>query len=95
MDARTGYFSLQFIQCDERYNQTCLKVKSDHGRVLDLHMGKMVLFIFVMLMTAALTHMLTFNYLRRRRSLESRVSKGLKERKFYCLYQPLNPIEHD
>ena len=93
MDARTGYFSLQFIQCDERYNQTCLKVKSDHGRVLDLHMGKMVLFIFVMLMTAALTHMLTFNYLRRRRSLESRVSKGLKERKFYCLYQPFVNLE--
>ncbi len=69
MDARTGYFSLQFILCDERYTSTCLQVKSDHGRVLDLHLGKLVLFVFVMLMTAALTHMITFNYLRRRRSL--------------------------
>ena len=93
MDAHTGYFSLQFIQCDERYNHTCLKVKSDHGRVLDLHMGKLVLFVFAMIMTAALTHMLTFNYLRRRRSLESRVSKGLKEHKFYCLYQPFVNLE--
>ena len=93
MDARTGYFSLRFILCDERYTNTCLKVRSDHGRVLDLHMGKIVLFVFAMLMTAALTHMLTFNYLRRRRSLESRVSKGLKEHKFYCLYQPFVDLQ--
>ncbi|OJF67868.1 cyclic diguanylate phosphodiesterase [Alteromonas sp. V450] len=85
---RTSYFSLQFIKCDERYTNTCLKVRSDNGRVLDIHMGKLVLFVCVMLMTAALTHMLTFNYLRRRRSLESRVSKGLKEHRFFCLYQP-------
>ena len=45
MDARTGYFSLRFILCDERYTNTCLKVRSDHGRVLDLHMGKIVLFV--------------------------------------------------
>lgn len=88
MEARTGYFSLQFILCDERYTNTCLKVKSDHGRVLDLHTGKIVLFVFAMLMTVALTHMLVFNYLRRRRSLESRVNKGLKEHEFYSLYQP-------
>ena len=93
MDARTGYFSLRFILCDERYTNTCLKVRSDHGRVLDLHMGKIVLFVFAMLMTAALTHMLTFNYLRRRRSLESRGSKGLKEHKFYCLYQPFVDLQ--
>jgi len=93
MDARTGYFSLRFILCDERYTNTCLKVRSDHGRVLDLHMGKIVLFVFAMLMTAALTHMLTFNYLRRRRSLEPRVSKGLKEHKFYCLYQPFVDLQ--
>jgi len=83
-----GYLSLQFFRCDERYTKTCLKVESDHGRVIDLHMGKIVLFVFVMFMTAALTHMLTFNYLRRRRSLESRVYKGLREHSFYCLYQP-------
>ena len=93
MDARTWYFSLRFILCDERYTNTCLKVRSDHGRVLDLHMGKIVLFVFAMLMTAALTHMLTFNYLRRRRSLESQVSKGLKEHKFYCLYQPFVDLQ--
>lgn len=93
MNARTGYFSLQFILCDERYNNTCLKVKSDHGRVLDLHSGKIVLFVFAMLMTAALTHMVMFNYLRRRRSLESRVSKGLKEHKFYSLYQPFVDLD--
>ena len=93
MDARTGYFSLRFILCDEPSTNTCLKVRSDHGRVLDLHMGKIVLFVFAMLMTAALTHMLTFNYLRRRRSLESRVSKGLKEHKFYCLYQPFVDLQ--
>ncbi|WP_394220632.1 EAL domain-containing protein [Alteromonas gracilis] len=85
---RASFFSLQFMQCDERYTKTCLKVKSDQGRVIDLHMGKIVLFVFIMLMTAALTHMLSFNYLRNRRSLESRVSKGLREHKFYCLYQP-------
>ena len=93
MNARTGYFSLQFILCDERYNNTCLKVKSDHGRVLDLHSGKIVLFVFAMLMTAALTHMVMFNYLRRRRSLESRVSKGFKEHKFYSLYQPFVDLD--
>ena len=93
MNARTGYFSLQFILCDERYNNTCLKVKSDHGRVLDLHSGKIVLFVFTMLMTAALTHMVMFNYLRRRRSLESRVSKGFKEHKFYSLYQPFVDLD--
>lgn len=93
MDARTGYFSLQFILCDERYTSTCLQVKSDHGRVLDLHLGKLVLFVFVMLMTAALTHMITFNYLRRRRSLESRVSKGLREHRFYSLYQPFVDLQ--
>ncbi|GFD77139.1 EAL domain-containing protein [Alteromonas sp. KUL106] len=91
--ARTGYFSLQFVLCDERYTNTCLQVKSDHGRVLDLHIGKLVLFVFVMLMTAALTHMITFNYLRRRRSLESRVKKGLREHKFYCLYQPFVDLQ--
>ena len=34
-----------------------------------------------------------FNYLRRRRSLESRVSKGFKEHKFYSLYQPFVDLD--
>ncbi|ANB26900.1 EAL domain-containing protein [Alteromonas stellipolaris] len=84
----TSYFSLSLIKCDKYYSSTCLSVVSDQGRIFNTHKGKLVLFVCVMLMTAALSHMLTFNYLRRRRSLESRISRGLKSGKFYCLYQP-------
>lgn len=84
----TSYFSLSLIKCDKYYSDTCLSVVSDQGRIFNIHKGKLVLFVCVMLMTAALSHMLTFNYLRRRRSLESRISRGLKSGKFYCLYQP-------
>ncbi|MDO6568797.1 EAL domain-containing protein [Alteromonas sp. 1_MG-2023] len=84
----TNYLSLNLIECDKYYASTCLSVVSDKGRIFNIHKGKLVLFICVMLMTAALSHMLTFNYLRKRRSLESRISRGLKSGKFYCLYQP-------
>ncbi|MBQ4829751.1 EAL domain-containing protein [Alteromonas sp. MMG017] len=84
----TSYFSLSLIKCDKYYSATCLSVVSDQGRIFNIHKGKLVLFVCVMLMTAAISHMLTFNYLRRRRSLESRISRGLKSGKFYCLYQP-------
>jgi len=83
------YFSLQFIKCDALYTDICIRVRTDHGRLFELHKGKLVLFICVMLMTAALSHILTFNYHRRRRSLDSRIRRGLKSNKFYCLYQPL------
>ncbi|CAD5279711.1 conserved hypothetical protein [Alteromonas sp. 38] len=84
----TSYFSLSLIKCDKYYYATCLSVVSDKERIFNIHKGKLVLFVCVMLMTAALTHMLMFNCLRRRRSLESRISRGLKSGKFYCLYQP-------
>lgn len=83
-----GFFSLEFVMCDGRYSDTCLKVRSDSTRVIDLHMGKLILFICVMVMTAVLTHMMVFNYLRKRRSMYARISNGLKNNKFYCLYQP-------
>lgn len=82
------YFSLTFFMCDERYSNTCLKVQSDKGRLFSLHNSKLVLFIFIMLTTAALSHMVTFNYLRRRRSIEYRITNGLVHNKFFCLYQP-------
>jgi len=88
VSANNSFFSLEFVKCDDRYSNTCLKVNSDRARLLDLHMGKLILLICVMVMTAALTHMLTFNYLRKRRSIDARILHGLENNKFYCLYQP-------
>ena len=84
----TDYFSLRIIKCEKYYSEVCLTVVPDEARIFKIHKGKLVLFICIMLMAAALSHMLTFNYLRRIRSLESRINRGLKSGMFYCLYQP-------
>lgn len=87
------YFSLKVIRCDNYYFEVCLMVVADRTRIFSLHKGKVLLFICVMLMTGALSHILTFNYFRQKRSLESRINRGLKSDKFYCLFQPFVKLE--
>lgn len=88
MLAKSQFFSLDFILCNKTYSHTCLKVVPDYKRLMDLHAGKLFLFFLIMLMTAAFSHMVTFNFLRRRRSIEYRVKKGLQQGSFFCVYQP-------
>jgi len=85
----SSVFSLSFVKCDKRYSLICLKVIADQGRLFNLHKSKLVLLIIVMLMSAALSHILMFNFLRHRHSLESRIERGLNNGKFFCLYQPV------
>ena len=88
-----SFFSLHFIKCHDVYYLTCLKVDPDMNRLFDLHVGKLLLLFLVTLMTAAFSHVLTFNYLRHKHSLESRIKKGLAKSSFYCVYQPFVDLE--
>ena len=89
----SSYLSLDFSLCHDIYYLTCLKVKPDMNRLFELHIGKLFLLFLIMLMTAAFSHMFTFNYLRHKHSLESRIKRGLAKSSFYCVYQPFVDLD--
>ena len=91
--ADSSHLSLEFTLCHDIYYLTCLKVKPDMNRLFDLHIGKLFLLFLIMLMTAAFSHMFTFNYLRHKHSLESRIKRGLAKSSFYCEYQPFVDLD--
>ena len=91
--ADSSHLSLDFTLCHDIYYLTCLKVKPDMNRLFDLHIGKLFLLFLIMLMTAAFSHMFTFNYLRHKHSLESRIKRGLAKSSFYCEYQPFVDLD--
>jgi len=91
--SNSSRLSLDFTLCHDVYYLTCLKVKPDMNRLFELHIGKLFLLFLIMLMTAAFSHMFTFNYLRHKHSLESRIKRGLAKSSFYCVYQPFVDLD--